>query len=109
MRGREAMLSRFVQGVRRSALFHVLAIFLASGWAVLQILDAFIDNGLLPAWTFRGAVGLLLIGLPIVLTTAYMQGRIGREANGGTAPASRSSDDDDAATDPAAEPVPHRA
>jgi hypothetical protein len=54
------MLNRFVDGVRRSAFFNALAIFLASGWVVLQILDAFIDNGLLPDWTFRGAVVLLL-------------------------------------------------
>jgi eukaryotic-like serine/threonine-protein kinase len=60
-----------------------LAVFFASGWAMLQIVDAFIDNGILPRWAFKGALILLAIGLPIVIATAIVQGirqaRIARE------------------------------
>jgi eukaryotic-like serine/threonine-protein kinase len=103
------MLNRFIDGIRRSAFFHALAIFLASGWVVLQILDAFIDNGLLPAWTFRGAVVLLLIGLPIVLTTAFMQGRMARGEAADAAPPHDGPDRRaDTAEGPSAAPVPPR-
>ena len=73
------MLQRLILQFKRSALFHKLAIFLASGWAVLQIIDAFIDNGILPAWSFKAAVVMLLIGLPVVLATAFFQGMRSRD------------------------------
>jgi eukaryotic-like serine/threonine-protein kinase len=67
------MLERLTREIHRRSLWQVLAIFLASGWAVLQVLDTFIDQGLLPAWTFRAGVVLLLLGLPVVLATAFVQ------------------------------------
>jgi eukaryotic-like serine/threonine-protein kinase len=96
------VLNRFIDVLRRSAFFHALVIFLASGWVVLQILDTFIDNGLLPDWTFKSAVVLLLLGLPIVLTTAFMQGRAAPGEDGGAVPRGDDAARDDGTVMPAA-------
>jgi tetratricopeptide (TPR) repeat protein len=101
------VLNRLIRDFRRSALFHVLAIFLASGWAVLQIIDALIDNGVLPAWTFKGGLVVLLLGLPVVLATAYVQGmRASEERRTATAVDPRSSDADVAGPATTASPAP---
>lgn len=67
------MLDRLIHEIHRRSLWQVLAIFLASGWAVLQVLDTFIDQGILPAWVFKAGVVLLLLGLPVVMATAFVQ------------------------------------
>ena len=41
------------------------------------MIDLFIERGFAPEWVFGGALVVLAIGLPVVLTTAFMQG--GRE------------------------------
>lgn len=60
-----------------------LAVFFAAGWAMLQIVDAFISYGVLPRWAFKGALIALALGLPVVIATAVVQGirqsRIRRE------------------------------
>lgn len=38
------------------------------------MLDLFIERGFVPEWVFGGALLALLAGLPVVLTTAYVQG-----------------------------------
>jgi eukaryotic-like serine/threonine-protein kinase len=67
------MLERLIHEIHRRSMWQVLAIFVASGWAVLQVIDALIGNGLVPAWVFTAGVVLLLLGLPIVLATAFVQ------------------------------------
>lgn len=64
---------RVVREIHRRSLWQVTAVFLGSSWAVLQVVDLFIERGLVPEWTFTGALLLLLIGLPIVLATAFVQ------------------------------------
>lgn len=103
------MLNRLIRDIRRSALFHMLAIFLASGWAVLQIIDALIGNGVLPAWTFKGGLVVLLLGLPVVLATAYVQGMRASEEGWRQTAADPDSPDADAArpaTTAASAPAP---
>jgi eukaryotic-like serine/threonine-protein kinase len=68
-----AVLRRLIVEIHRRSLWQVVAIFCATGWAVLQVIDVLIDNGILPDWVFRGGLALLLIGLPIVLATAFVQ------------------------------------
>jgi tetratricopeptide (TPR) repeat protein len=63
--------------VRRARLFRVLAVYLGGSFAVIQIVDIFTDQVGLPDWVFPGAVVLLLIGLPIIIATALVQGAIG--------------------------------
>jgi eukaryotic-like serine/threonine-protein kinase len=85
----------------------VVAIFLASSWAVLQIIDALIGNGVLPAWTFKGGLVVLLLGLPMVLATAYVQGmRASEERRAAAAVDPDSSDTASAKPAPTAAPAP---
>ncbi|MEJ2483293.1 MAG: hypothetical protein P8049_09335, partial [Gemmatimonadota bacterium] len=70
-------------------LVQVLGIYAAGSWLVLQVVDVLVDNMGLPDWVFPFAVVLLLIGLPIILTTAVMQKRLsGRVADTGAEPES---------------------
>jgi tetratricopeptide (TPR) repeat protein/TolB-like protein len=66
----------------RRNLLGALGIFVGGGWVVLQVIDLFIERGLLPEWVFNGALLALVLGLPVVLATAYIQGgqRLAREA-----------------------------
>jgi tetratricopeptide (TPR) repeat protein len=57
---------------------------------VLQVVDVLVDNMGLPDWVFPFAVVLLLIGLPIILTTAVVQKRL---SGGSTAAAAESASD----------------
>jgi len=71
-------------------LLQVLGIYAAGSWLVLQVVDVLKENMGLPDWVFPFALVLLLIGLPIILTTAVVQKRIatagvGLAAKGGAA------------------------
>jgi tetratricopeptide (TPR) repeat protein/TolB-like protein len=55
-----------------------LGIFVGGGWAVLQVIDLFIERGFLPDWTFSGAFLALVLGLPVVMSTAWIQGGLKR-------------------------------
>ncbi len=57
-------------------LLQVLGIYAAGSWLVLQVVDVLKENMGLPDWVFPFALVLLLIGLPIILTTAVVQKRI---------------------------------
>ncbi len=61
-------------------LVQVLGIYAAGSWLVLQVVDVLVDNMGLPNWVFPFAVVLLLIGLPIILTTAVVQKRLSGDA-----------------------------
>ena len=50
-----------------------LLVYLGATWLVLQLLDIFIDNLGLPAWTMVGAIILLTIGLVIQLAVVWVQ------------------------------------
>ncbi len=65
-------------------LLQVLGIYAAGSWLVLQVVDVLKENMGLPDWVFPFALVLLLLGLPIILTTAVVQKRIAAE-NGGSA------------------------
>ncbi len=59
--------------IRRGRLIQVLAVYLGASFVVLEAVDILIDRLGLPDWVFPGALVLLLIGLPIILTTALVQ------------------------------------
>ena len=75
------------------SLLQILGLYAAGSWLVLQVVDVLKENMGLPDWVFPFAFILLLIGLPIILTTAAVQKRMAE------APASGGAD-----TVPAAEP-----
>jgi len=57
------------------SLWQVLALYAGASWVVLQVVDVVKDNMGLPDWVFPFALILLLIGLPIIVATAMVQGR----------------------------------
>ena len=61
-----------------NSLWKVLGLYGAGSWVVLQVIDVLAQNAGLPAWIFTLALILLIIGLPIVGATAYLNG-IGRK------------------------------
>ncbi|MGB5302210.1 MAG: tetratricopeptide repeat protein [Gemmatimonadota bacterium] len=65
-------------------LLPVLGLYGAVSWVVLQIIDVLAQNAGLPQWVFTLALILLIIGLPIVCATAYLNGigRKGKDAEG---------------------------
>lgn len=61
-----------------NTLWKVLGLYGAGSWVVLQVIDVLAQNAGLPTWIFTLALILLIIGLPIVGATAYLNG-IGRK------------------------------
>ncbi len=66
-------LKRFVQEVHRRSLWQVLGIYLVGGWVVLQAVDTLAGALNLPDWASPLALFLLIVGLPMVLATAFVQ------------------------------------
>ena len=62
------------EGHRRS-IWQVLAVYLGASWVVLQVVDVVTQNMGLPTWVFPFAFVLLLLGLPVMLATAIIQGK----------------------------------
>lgn len=72
---------KLIHEVHRRSLWQVLGIYLAVSWIVLQVVDVIGNNFGLPEWVPPAALILLLIGLPIVVATAFVQeGLSGRDA-----------------------------
>lgn len=76
------LISRLLREATRRNLLGTIGIFIGGSWVALQALDLFIEQGLLPDWTFRGALLALVLGLPVVLATAYIEGGRRLEAAG---------------------------
>jgi TolB-like protein/Tfp pilus assembly protein PilF len=69
-------LTRFrwlVQQARRRSIWRVLAIYAAGAWVVLQVVHTLAASLGLPAWFPPLAFVLLLVGLPVVVATAFVQ------------------------------------
>ena len=62
--------------LQRRTTWQVLAFYLGGSWVLLQVIDLFADNIGLPDWVFPASLGLLLVGLPIVLATMFIQRRL---------------------------------
>ena len=63
-------------------LLQILGIYAAGSWLVMQVVDLLTERMGLPDWVFPFALVLLLIGLPIILTTAVVQKRIAAASAG---------------------------
>jgi len=68
-------MSGFGDRMKNNTALRVLAVYLGASWVVLQVVDVVKQNMGLPDWVFPFAVVLLVIGLPVMLTTAMLQGR----------------------------------
>jgi tetratricopeptide (TPR) repeat protein len=65
------------------SMVQVLGIYAAASWVVLQIVDVLKQNMGLPDWVFPFALVLLLLGLPVILTTLVVQRKILTAATAG--------------------------
>ncbi|NIR46718.1 MAG: tetratricopeptide repeat protein [Gemmatimonadetes bacterium] len=69
-------MERFKQLVRelhRRSLWQVLAIYLVGAWIGYEVIQALTEGLQLPAWFPALALVLFIIGLPVVLATAFVQ------------------------------------
>ncbi|MEX2526258.1 MAG: tetratricopeptide repeat protein [Gemmatimonadota bacterium] len=82
-----------IHEMHRRSLWQVLGVFLAASWGVVEFVEFLTERAGLPDWTPSMALALLLIGLPIVLATAFVQeglpggeeeGEGGREMDSGS-------------------------
>ena len=74
-------LRQLIHEMHRRSLWQVLGIYVLASWAVLQVVDTLGGALRLPEWLEPMALVLLIIGLPIVLATAFIQeGGPGRSA-----------------------------
>ena len=55
----------------------MLGIYLAASWVALQVVETLTQNLQLPEWFPPFALGLLVLGLPIVIATAFVQEGVG--------------------------------
>jgi len=62
-----------IERLKKAKIVQVLAVYLGASWVVLQIADVLQDAVALPQWVSGLAVLLLLIGLIIILATAWVQ------------------------------------
>ena len=60
-------------GSRRGQFTRVLVVYLGVSFAVLESADIFTEQLGLPHWFFIGTVILIVLGLPVVLTTWLVQ------------------------------------
>ena len=67
--------------IHRRSLWQVLGVYAVAAWVALQVVDVLTDNFGLPGWFPAFALGLMILGLPIVLATAFVQ-RGGPTASG---------------------------
>jgi tetratricopeptide (TPR) repeat protein len=59
--------------IHRRYLWQVVGIYLGASWVVLQVIETLTETAGLPEWIGPFAIVLLLIGFPIMLTTAFLQ------------------------------------
>ena len=64
---------RLIIEIHRRSLWQVLLIYVGASWAVLEAADVIMERMALPDWVYGLAMILLLVGLPVVLATAFVQ------------------------------------
>ena len=82
-------LKRLIQEIHRRSLWQVLGIYLGGAWVALQGIEALVSVLGLPEWIPAFALVLLIVGLPIVLATAFVREGAGEEVTRGEAEAGK--------------------
>jgi tetratricopeptide (TPR) repeat protein len=59
--------------LKHARVVQILAVYLGASWVVLQIADVLVDALTLPPWVLPVAIILLLIGMVVILATAWVQ------------------------------------
>ena len=65
--------------LKRARIVRVLAVYLGAAWGVLEVADLLQDSLALPDWVVPVALLLLLIGLVVIISTAFVQAMPGTE------------------------------
>ncbi len=73
-------MKQLIHEIHCRSLWQVLGIYLVGSWLVLQVVDTLAGALNLPDWAPAFALFLLLVGLPIVLATAFVQEGTARSA-----------------------------
>jgi tetratricopeptide (TPR) repeat protein len=79
-------LRRLISEIHRRSLWQVLGTYLGGSWVAYQVVLSLVQGLGLPDWVPPGALILLLIGLPVVLATAFVQEGPSSSSPGGEAP-----------------------
>ena len=66
-------MKKLIHEAHRRSLWQVLGIYLAGSWIALQVVAQLADSVGFPDWVEPFALVLLVIGLPIVMATAFVQ------------------------------------
>lgn len=66
-------LRELIHEIHRRSLWQVLAIYVGAAWVVFEVVQTLTEGLGLPSWLPSLALILLLVGLPIVLATAFVQ------------------------------------
>ncbi|TVR50556.1 MAG: hypothetical protein EA421_16980, partial [Gemmatimonadales bacterium] len=74
---------RLVSEIHRRSIWQVLGIYLGGSWVAYQVVLSLVQGLGLPSWVPPVALILLLIGLPVVVATAFVQERPEPVAPGG--------------------------
>jgi hypothetical protein len=77
------LLKRLIREVHHRSIWQVMGIYLVGSWGALEAVDGVTKNAGLPAWVPPFALVLLLLGLPIVLATAFVQEGMPRRGGDG--------------------------
>ena len=85
-------LKRLIQEIHRRSLWQVLGIYLGGAWVALQGIEALVSVLGLPEWVPGVALVALIVGLPIVLATAFVQEGVGAGEAPAEAPAPSEAD-----------------
>jgi tetratricopeptide (TPR) repeat protein len=70
-------IKKIIHECHRRSLWQVLAVYLVGSWGALQAIQGVTETAGLPDWVPPGALILFMIGLPIVLATAFVQEGMG--------------------------------
>jgi tetratricopeptide (TPR) repeat protein len=99
-------MKKLVQEAHRRSLWQVLGIYLMGSWIVLQVVDQLHETAGLPDWVPSMALVLLLIGLPMVLATAFVQEGMSRHGSRDEPESSPAADDAASGAAPATPSAP---
>ena len=92
-------LKHLIREIHRRSMWQVLGIYVVAGWVAYQVVQSLTEGLRLPEWFPALAIVLLIIGLPIVLATAFVQEGMGGEGAGAEPSA------EDASPEPATRPA----
>ena len=70
-------LKNLIHEIHRRSIWQVLGIYIVAGWVAYQVVQSLTEGLRLPEWFPALAIVLLIIGLPIVLATAFVQEGMG--------------------------------